>query len=110
MLLPHHTRLCELQRLDSQIDATAGENFERLEVLMEERTRCCALLAKGLPEDADRLAVLRAMEDSTKALKDRFAFLRNNSAEDLGLLQRQDQLLRLLSPKETDPAYMDYSA
>ena len=44
-----HSILDQLEQLDLQIHETSCENLERLEVLMEERSKCCALLQE-VPE------------------------------------------------------------
>ena len=54
--------------------------------------------------------MLSAMQEATNAIKERFEFSRNNAAEDMALLQRQEKLLNGLAPNETTPAYVDYEA
>ena len=105
-----HSILSQLQQLDLQIHNTFCEDLGRLEVLMTERSKCCALLQKVSNKGVEDLAMLAAMKEATNAIKERFEFLRNNAAEDLALLQRQEKLLNVLGPVETTPAYVDYAA
>ncbi len=104
-----HSILDQLEQLDLQIHETSCENLERLEVLMEERSKCCALLQEVSDKGEEYIAMLSAMTESTNAMKGRFEFLRNNAAEDLALLRRQEKLLNVLGPVEPTPAYVDYA-
>ena len=105
-----HSILNQLQQLDRQIAATPCEDLGQLEVLIAERSQCCASLQKR-PDKGERdLSMLAEMQAATNTLKDRFEFLRNHAAEDLALLQRQEKLLNVLAPNETAPSYLDYAA
>lgn len=105
-----HSILGQLEQLDLQIHATSCEDLARLEVLIAERSKCCALLQEGPNTREEDLAILSAMQEATNAIKERFEFLRNNAAEDMALLQRQEKLLNGLGPTETTPTYVDYAA
>lgn len=101
--------LQELETLDFQIDATSAEDLQQLGNLFESRAKACAVLKHSKEAGKQHLEKISAVLDRTNSLRERFTFLRNNAAEDLTLLHKQEQLLNLLGPEDSDPAYVDYS-
>ena len=102
--------LQELETLDFQIGATSAEDLQQLGNLFESRAQACVRLKLHFKEAGKQhLERIAAVLGRTNSLRERFTFLRNNAAEDLTLLHKQEQLLNLLGPEDSDPAYVDYS-
>ena len=102
--------LDEIEALDREIDRIEPDDMDQFNHLMQQRTAALGRLSKKPvlwpPEHVERLANLGR---STTTMQDRFQFLRGHAVEDMGLLQRHDQLLHQISNTASNPCYVDYS-
>ncbi len=106
-----HKILEEIEALDVRILKAADADIEPAAILIERRTKLSCLLLPALKGAGDKeLARISKILASTKRIQMQIVFQRSKAAEELNLLERQDQLLHLLQPLSGEPCYMDYSA
>ena len=90
--------LGEIETLDRNIERTEAGDANQFDLLMQKRATALTELSKmrvdWKPAQVERLANLGR---ATEIMQDRFHFLRGHAVEDMGLLQRHDQLLNLIS-------------
>ena len=102
--------LAEIETLDRNIERTEAGDTNQFDHLMQKRATALTELSKmrgeWKPAQAERL---RNLGRTTEIMLDRFHFLRGHTVEDMGLLQRHDQLLNLISSTASNPCYVDYS-
>ncbi len=102
--------LDEIETLDRHIERTEAGDTDQFNHLLQTRATALAQLSKmrveWTPEQAERL---RNLVRATEIMQDRFHFLRGHAVEDMGLLQRHDQLLNTISNTASNPCYVDYS-
>ena len=106
-----HTVLDEIEALDARILEAADTDVESAEILIDRRTKLsCRLLPSLKLAGEKELARISEILTNTKRIQMQIGLLRSKAAEELNLLERQDQLLHLLQPLSGEPCYMDYSA
>ena len=106
-----HTVLDEMEALDVAILETAEEDVTSAEILIGRRAKLsCRLLPSLKGAGEKELARISEILANTAVIQTRINLLRSRAAEELNLLDRQDQLLHLLQPVSGEPCYMDYSA
>ena len=102
--------LTAIENLDKNISDTNPEEAEQFVLLVNQRATSLNKLNKAdgqwLPSQTERLA---AIGRATGQMQERFHFLRGHAVEDMGLLQRHDQLLHLMLVETSNPCYVDYS-
>ena len=102
--------LGEIETLDREMERTEAGDVDQFDHLMHRRATALQRLSKirvqWEPEQTQRLANLGR---TTETMQDRIHFLRGHAVEDMGLLQRHDQLLKLISGTACNPCYVDYS-
>ena len=106
-----HSILEEIEALDLRIVAAAEEDVESLAAWVEQRGRASDLLLESMRDAGEsELARVATLLANTAQIKRQITSQRDQAAEDLDLLERQDQLLHLLQPVTVRPCYMDISA
>ena len=105
------TVLDEIEALDARILGTEDADIASVEILIDRRTKLsCRLLPSLKGAGEKELARISEILANTVAIQTRISSLRSKAAEEINLLERQDQLLHLLQPVSGEPCYMDYSA
>lgn len=105
------TVLDEIEALDARILEAADAEFEAAALLIDRRTKLsCRLLPSLKGAGEKELARISKILADTKRIRMQIGLLRGKAAEELNLLERQNQLLHLLQPLSGEPCFMDYSA
>ena len=103
--------LDEIEELDATVLGMADSEADSLAILIERRGKlACRLLPSLKGAGTAELERVAGIVSNTTQLEVLVAKLRGAAAAELGLLERQDQLLHLLQPVSQEPTYMDFSA
>ena len=103
--------LNQIEALDREIAAEPDRPVDNLTALLDRRTAlCCRLLPSLKAADETTLARISGILANTEHIRQSLALLRSKAVEDQALLERQDDLLKLLNPVHESPCYVDYSA
>ncbi len=106
-----HSVLEEIEALDERILALPDADIESESALIDRRTKLSFRLLPSLKGSGEvEWARISEILANTKRIQMRIGLLRSKTAEEISLLERQDQLLHLLQPVSDEPHYMDYSA
>ena len=103
--------LDEIEELDVGILGMEASEADSMELLLDRRTKlACRLLPSLKGAGSLELVRVAAILNNTTQIEQQVTKLRVLAAEELNLLERQDQLLHLLQPVIQEPTYMDFSA